>query len=164
MKRTALFLTFCLVWTLSAKELFILSFDASKNTLQNRLPLLQRQLSSSGQNGNLTIKRFGDRYAIVLPIDSQAQKERVMLALQSEYSHIFSIEMQENEQKSKAVTPSVVQSMQWNFWEWTAIIILGIVLVVLFSRGVRDMIRVRRSQRLMQDQQLKMEKELKKEI
>ncbi len=164
MKKNVLFLFLFFAWTLSAKELLILSFDLSKSTLQEKLPALEEKLSSFKQNKNLTIERFGDRYAIVLPVDSQAQKEKITLTLGSEYRHIFSIELPEKKQKSKTLPQPSKQTTSWNPWEWVAMMLLSIVLVVIFAKGVRDMMRVRRSQRLMQHQQLEIEKELKKEM
>ncbi len=164
MKIKALFLILFLACTLSAKELLVLSFDASKSELQKRLPALEQKLSSFAQNKNLAIERFGDRYAIVLPVDSQVQKEKIILALGSEYKHIFSIELPDKKQRSKAVTQPPVQSTSWNLWEWVTMILLSIVLVVIFAKGVRDMMYVRRSQRLMRHEQLEIEKELKKEM
>lgn len=164
MKKKVLFLILFLAWTLSAKELLVLSFDASRSVLQKRLPVLEQKLSSFTQNENLSIERFGDRYAIVLPLNSQVQKEKILLALGSEYKHIFSIELPDKKQRPKAVTQAPGQSTLWNLWEWVAMILLSIVLVVIFAKGVRDMMRVRRSQRLMRHQQLEIEKELKKEM
>lgn len=147
------------------KELLILSFDASKSVLQKRLPSFKHTLSSLGQNGGeITIKRFGDRYAIILPVASQAQKEKIILALGNEYPHIFSIELPDKKQERQPPSQPQTQMIRWKLWEWGVMIVLSFMLVVIFVKGVRDMMHVRRSQRFMRHQQLEIEKELKKEM
>ena len=167
MKKKAFFLILFLASTLMGKELLILSFDTSKSVLQKRLSSFKHSLSSLGQNGGeITIKRFGDRYAIVLPVASQAQKEKIILALGSESPHLFSIVLPDNHQepRPKPQSHSQTQNIKWNRWEWGTMIVLSLVLALIFAKGVRDMMRVRRSQRLIRHEQLEIEKELKKEM
>ena len=164
MKKKALFLILFFAAVSSGRELLILSFDTSKNAAQKRLNTIRQELSALHQDRNFTLKRFGDRYAVVVPVTFLAQKEKIILALGHDYPHIFSIELSDQKTEPKPMPKQQSQKSQWNLWEWTAMILLSIVLVVIFAKGVRDMMRVRRSQRLMRHEQLEIEKELKKEM
>ncbi len=166
MKIGVVFFLFFLTLTLSAKELLVLSFDASKKVLEKRLPALEEEISSLHlqQSGPLSFKRFGDRYAIVFPVKSEMQKEKILLTLGEKYPHIFSIKLPDEISRTKSSQDSSIRTTNRNGGEWIGMILFGVVFAVLFAKGMREMMRVRRSQRSIQRQQVEMEKELKKEI
>ena len=163
MSKTALFFCcLCLVSLLEAREWLVITFDESQSVLQKRLPAVQKELHTLKISpSTVTIKRFGDRFALTLPLESLTQKEKLLVSLGTKYPHSFVIELPDAPVSGAlaAFTKSSTKETP-RLWLWIVMIIFTSAVALLFGRGFTELLRLRRLQRFMQQQQLKIKKEL----
>jgi len=161
-KKVLLFCLLCFVSLLEAREVLVIAFDRSQDVLQVSIPSLQKELRTLRiSSDNLAIKRFGDRFAIILPLDSLREKELLLVALKERYPHIFTIELPTARRNVSGTAAQMTTSTASNRWVWIVMIIFVFVLTLLFGRRFKELFDLRRLQRFMYRQQLEMAKELK---
>ena len=152
--------------TLQAKEQLIVAFDKERSSLLKTREDVQKRIEKGFGKGHtpVVIERIGDRYVVAVKnIEHEKQKEKLLATLALHYPHIFSIEQKHSSLKPISTLQQTDDERE-GMLEWFVIVALTLILFIWFTKGVVEMLRVRRSQRFMRHQQLEMEKELKKEF
>ncbi len=149
---------------LMAKEVIVISYAPTKAELREIKHHLRLELQNELEKHGVALRtmRFGDRYALVIDdIPSAAIREHFLKLFATRFDDIFFIHLPERK-KEPALTDEKGASSVSRILEWVAFVALSMLLLFFFVKGVREMLTVRRSQRVLRHEQMKIENELRK--
>jgi len=159
-----LFFIFTVI-VLHAQEAVVVSYAPSKAQLRTLKHHLKIELKDDLERYGVSLRtlQLKDRYLLaVTGIKSPKVREYFLKLFATRFDDPFYIELP---QKKVSYQQTNKESEPFkNRFEWVATLLLFVVLLYFFIRGLKEMFRVRRSQRLLRHEQMRIENELRKEL
>ena len=154
--------SFYLRSVLEAREVIVLAFAKNEDALADKKAVLEKELFT--KKLSTAIEKLADRYILVVKHFPPAKKQELLSLLAVKYPKLFILDLAENTSAKKQPQKQALQTLakeKQNWLYWAAFVLVGVGFLLWFFKEFATMLKLRRSQKSIKQQQLKMEQELK---